>query len=75
MNAGLWRRAQFYRQGRESDLEAVKREVRAVRNGVGLVDISTLGKIDLQGRDCASSCSASTSTTSPRSPPDAAAMA
>ena len=53
VNTGLWRRAQFYRQGRESDLDAVNREVRAVRNGVGLVDISTLGKIDLQGRDCA----------------------
>ena len=53
VNTGLWRRAQFYRQGRERDLEAVNREVRAVRNGVGLVDISTLGRIDLQGRDCA----------------------
>ena len=53
VNTGLWRRAQFYRQGKESDLEAVNREVRAVRSGVGLVDVSTLGKIDLQGRDCA----------------------
>ena len=52
-NSDLWRRPQFYRQGRESDLDAVNREVRAVRNGVGLIDVSTLGKIDLQGRDCA----------------------
>jgi sarcosine oxidase subunit alpha len=53
INTGLWRRAQFYRQPGETDLDAVNREVRAVRSGVGLVDVSTLGKIDLQGRDCA----------------------
>ncbi len=53
VNTGLWRRPQFYRQGKESDLDAVNREVLAVRNGVGLVDVSTLGKIDLQGHDCA----------------------
>ena len=53
VNTGLWRRAQFYRQPGETDLDAVNREVRAVRSGVGLVDVSTLGKIDLQGRDCA----------------------
>ncbi|MBC7780400.1 MAG: sarcosine oxidase subunit alpha, partial [Proteobacteria bacterium] len=53
VNTGLWRRAQFYRHAGESDLDAVNREVRAVRSGVGLVDVSTLGKIDLQGRDCA----------------------
>jgi glycine cleavage system aminomethyltransferase T len=29
----------------------VAREVRAVRSGVGVCDVSTLGKIDVQGRD------------------------
>ena len=29
------------------------REVQAVRNAVGLVDVSTLGKIDIQGKDSA----------------------
>jgi sarcosine oxidase subunit alpha len=53
VNSGLWRRPRFYRQACESELDAVNREVRAVRNGVGLFDIGTLGKIDLQGRDCA----------------------
>jgi len=52
-NTGLWQRARLYRRGRESDLDAVNREVGAVRNGVGLFDTSPLGRIDLQGRDCA----------------------
>ena len=51
INAGLWRRPQFYARRGETDLEAVNREVQAVRNRVGLVDVSTLGKIDLKGRD------------------------
>jgi sarcosine oxidase subunit alpha len=53
INAGLWRRPQLYARSGESDLDAVNREVRAVRNGVGLVDVSTLGKIDIKGRDAA----------------------
>ena len=53
VNAGLWRRPQFYPRPGESDLETVSREVRAVRGGVGLVDVSTLGKIDIKGRDAA----------------------
>ncbi len=53
INAGLWRRPQLYRRARESDLDAVNREVEAVRKRVGLVDVSTLGKIDLKGRDAA----------------------
>lgn len=53
VNAGLWRRPQCYARTGESDLDAVTREARAVRGGVGLVDISTLGKIDIRGRDAA----------------------
>ena len=53
INAGLWRRPQFYARPGESDLDAVNREVNAVRNHVGLVDVSTLGKIDIKGRDAA----------------------
>ena len=51
INAGLWRRPQLYRRAGESDTDAVNREVAAVRNHVGLVDVSTLGKIDIKGRD------------------------
>ena len=46
-----WQRPQFYRRDGESDLEAVNREVAMVRGGTGLVDVSTLGKIDIQGPD------------------------
>ncbi len=34
----------------ESMREAVARECRAVREKVGILDASTLGKIDIQGR-------------------------
>jgi sarcosine oxidase subunit alpha len=48
---GLWRRPQYYPQAGEDMHAAVARECRAVRNGVGLLDASTLGKIELHGRD------------------------
>ena len=35
------------------DWESVLREARAVRKAVGICDVSTLGKIDVQGRDAA----------------------
>ena len=42
--------SRFPREG--EDMEAtVKRECLAVRNGVGLANSSTLGKLDIQGRD------------------------
>jgi sarcosine oxidase, subunit alpha len=48
---GLWLRPQCYPRGGESVHDAIAREARAVREGVGIVDVSTLGKIDIQGRD------------------------
>jgi sarcosine oxidase subunit alpha len=48
---GLWLRAQCYPRRGESVHDAISREARAVREGVGMVDVSTLGKIDIQGRD------------------------
>jgi sarcosine oxidase subunit alpha len=49
--AGHWLRAQWYAQPGEEALAAVNREVLAVRTAVGVCDVSTLGKIDLQGTD------------------------
>jgi len=47
-------RAQYYPKPGEQDwLTTVKREVLAVRSGVSICDVSTLGKIDIQGRDAA----------------------
>jgi len=51
INAGLWKRPQLYPRSGESDLQTINREALAVRRGVGLVDVSTLGKIDIKGPD------------------------
>jgi methylglutamate dehydrogenase subunit C len=51
--AGHWLRPQYYPRPGESMDEAIKREVETVRQAAGLVDVSTLGKIDLQGPDAA----------------------
>ncbi|MDQ0512904.1 sarcosine oxidase subunit alpha family protein [Ancylobacter amanitiformis] len=50
-NVGSWRRPQLYRRPGESEMEAVIREAGNVRRHVGITDVSTLGKIDLQGPD------------------------
>jgi methylglutamate dehydrogenase subunit C len=45
-------RAQWYARAGENDwLTSVSREVRSVRSFVGVCDVSTLGKIDIQGAD------------------------
>jgi sarcosine oxidase subunit alpha len=48
---GLWLRPLIY--ARQGGWEAVLEEARAVRTAVGLTDVSTLGKIDVQGPDAA----------------------
>lgn len=54
VEAGPWLRAQWFAQTGESELrETVDREVTVVRNSVGVCDVTTLGKIDIQGRDAA----------------------
>ena len=53
VEAGLWLRPRYYpRPGEDMDA-AVAREVKTVRGAVGLADVSTLGKIDIQGSDAA----------------------
>jgi sarcosine oxidase subunit alpha len=52
IEAGLWMRAQYFAKPNEMHWrQSVDREVKAVRSGVGLCDVSTLGKIDVQGKD------------------------
>ena len=48
---GLWQRPMAYLKPGEDLHAAVSRECLAVRNGVGLLDASTLGKFELRGRD------------------------
>lgn len=52
-DAGLWKRPWYYPRAGEDLAAASHREVRAVRSGVGLCDVTTLGKIDIQGPDAA----------------------
>jgi len=52
VDVGQWKRAQWYPQPGETHWrQSVDREVNATRNGVGLCDVSTLGKIELIGPD------------------------
>jgi sarcosine oxidase subunit alpha len=54
VEAGPWLRAQYYPQrAGESWFDAALREARQVRQSVGLCDVSTFGKIDVQGPDAA----------------------
>src|SRR5690606_30209347 len=50
-NVGQWRRPWYYPRPGETMQDAVNREVKAARTGVGIIDASTLGKIDIQGPD------------------------
>lgn len=50
---GLWQRPWYYPKPGESARDAGVREASAVRQAVGMVDISSLGKIDVQGADAA----------------------
>lgn len=53
LEVGLWMRPYFYRGAGRDVNEAYVAEMRFVREAVGLMDISTLGKIDIQGPDAA----------------------
>ena len=50
-NVGQWKRAWYYPKDNESMHEAVQRESKATRESAGILDASTLGKIDIQGSD------------------------
>ncbi|WP_298850055.1 sarcosine oxidase subunit alpha family protein [uncultured Ruegeria sp.] len=54
VEVGPWLRAQWFPKAGETHWrESVDREVLAVRSGVGVCDVTTLGKIDVQGADAA----------------------
>ncbi len=50
-NVGQWRRPRYYPRPGESMGDAVLRECATARTGVAMMDVSTLGKIDVQGPD------------------------
>ncbi|MDG1522414.1 MAG: 2Fe-2S iron-sulfur cluster-binding protein [Hellea sp.] len=52
VDTGYWKRAQWFSQDKEVTWrDSVDREVLMTRNSVGICDVSTLGKIDIQGKD------------------------
>jgi len=52
IEAGLWYRPSYFpKPGESTWREACDREVDMVRQAVGVADVSTLGKIDIQGKD------------------------
>jgi heterotetrameric sarcosine oxidase alpha subunit len=53
VDAGVWLRPRYYKQGNENLFEASKREAKNVRENVGVCDVTTLGKIDIKGPDSA----------------------
>jgi sarcosine oxidase subunit alpha len=54
VEAGLWYRPSYFPQDGETHWrQACDREVQMVRRAVGICDVSTLGKIDIQGPDAA----------------------
>ena len=54
IEAGLWLRARYYPQMPGDTMnDCYIRETNATRNNVALVDVTSLGKIDIQGPDAA----------------------
>ena len=54
MDMGEWKRPLYYRNQDVNDERAcVEEEYRAVRERVGIIDLSTLGKLDVKGVDAA----------------------
>jgi len=54
VEVGMWLRAQWFPQPGETHWrQSVDREVLATRRSVGVCDVTTLGKVDVQGTDAA----------------------
>ncbi len=51
MHAGAWFRPEYYRSGNSSREDCIVQEARQVRHSVGVIDVSTLGKIEIFGPD------------------------
>jgi len=52
-DVGQWKRPWYYPKAGETIHDAVNRECLATRNSVGILDASTLGKIEVKGKDSA----------------------
>jgi sarcosine oxidase subunit alpha len=52
-DVGQWKRPWYYPKDGEDLQQAIDRECLAVRDSVGILDASTLGKIEIRGKDSA----------------------
>jgi sarcosine oxidase subunit alpha len=53
MPAGAWQRPEYYALAGQSRAACIEAEALAVRNGVGLIDVGTLGKLEIRGPQAA----------------------
>ncbi|MCL5059923.1 MAG: aminomethyltransferase, partial [Candidatus Thermoplasmatota archaeon] len=53
MPAGAWQRPEYYEIEGQSREACIEGEALAVRNGVGLIDVGTLGKLEVRGPQAA----------------------
>jgi sarcosine oxidase subunit alpha len=53
MPAGVWMRPEYYRIDGRSREQCIQNEARRVRGAVGIIDVGTLGKLDVRGPQAA----------------------
>ena len=53
MPAGVWQRPEFYQVAGTARIDCIHAETHAVRNAVGLIDVGTLGKLEVIGPQAA----------------------
>ncbi len=53
MPAGVWQRPEYYAVAGKDRATCIEEEVSAVRNGVGIIDVGTLGKLEVRGPQAA----------------------
>ena len=51
MHAGAWFRPEYYHNDNSSREDCIVQEARQVRHSVGVIDVSTLGKLQISGTD------------------------
>ena len=74
-DVGQWKRPRYFPEPDEDMHAAVARECLAVRNGAGVLDASTLGKIEVVGPDAPRSSTGCTRTGCRTSPSGRSATA
>jgi len=53
MPAGVWQRPEYYAVAGQTRVQCIEDEAGAVRNAVGIIDVGTLGKLEIRGPQAA----------------------